>query len=39
MPVKLQLPEYQKFFGVQLQPLAVKKLFGVPAGEFSDQVS
>ena len=37
-PVTLQLPEQQKFFGVQLQPLAVKKIFGVPAGEFSDSV-
>lgn len=37
-PVQLQLPEQQRFFGVQLQPLAVKKIFGVPACEFSDKV-
>lgn len=37
-PVQLQLPEQQKFFGVQLQPLAVKKIFGIPAGEFTDMV-
>ena len=38
VPVTLQLPEQQEFFGVQLQPLAVKKIFGVPAGEFSDSL-
>lgn len=37
-PVQLQLPEQQKFFGVQLQPLAIKKIFGIPAGEFTDTV-
>jgi len=37
-PVTLQLPEQQKFFGVQLQPLAVRKIFGIPAGEFSDSL-
>ena len=37
-PVQIQLPEQQKFFGVQLQPLAVKKIFGIPACEFSNMV-
>jgi len=37
-PVQIELPEHQKFFGVQLQPLSVKKIFGVPACEFSDSV-
>ena len=37
-PVQIELPEQQKFFGVQLQPLSVKKIFGVPACEFSDNV-
>ena len=37
-PVQIQLPEQQKFFGVQLQPLAVKKVFGAPASEFSNMV-
>ena len=37
-PVKIQLPDQQKFFGVQLQPLATKKIFGTPAGEFSNMV-
>ena len=37
-PVQIRLPEQQKFFGVQLQPLAVKKIFKVPAGEFTDKV-
>lgn len=37
-PVQLQLPEQQMFFGIQFQPLAVKKFFGIPACEFSDRV-
>ena len=37
-PVQLQLPERQMFFGIQLQPLAVKKILGTPAGEFSDTI-
>lgn len=37
-PLQVQLPEHQQFFGVQLQPLAVKKIFGIPACEFSDTV-
>lgn len=36
IPIQLQLPEQQVFFGVRLQPLAVKKIFGTPACEFSD---
>ncbi|MGZ8524431.1 MAG: helix-turn-helix domain-containing protein [Chitinophagaceae bacterium] len=35
-PVQLRLPEQQKFFGVQFHPLAVKKIFRIPACEFSD---
>jgi len=38
VPIKLGLPQQQKFFGVQLQPLMVKKILGVPAGEFTDKV-
>jgi len=37
-PVQLQLPEQQMFLGIQLQPLAVKKILGIPAGEFSDMI-
>ena len=37
-PAQLLLPEQQLFFGIQLQPLSVKKLFGIPAREFSDLV-
>ena len=37
-PVQIRLPEHQKFFGVQLQPLAVKKIFRVAACEFSNNV-
>ena len=35
-PIQLQLPEKQVFFGVVFQPLAIKKIFGSPACEFSD---
>jgi AraC-like DNA-binding protein len=35
-PIQIQLPEKQVFFGVIFQPLAIKKIFGSPAGEFSD---
>jgi len=38
VPVQLQLPERQLFLGLQLQPLAVKKILGIPAGEFSDMI-
>lgn len=36
VPIQLQPPEQQVFFGVQLQPLAVKEIFGTPASEFSN---
>jgi AraC-like DNA-binding protein len=35
-PISLQLPKHQFFFGIQLQPLAVKKIFAVPGSEFLD---
>ena len=35
-PIQLQLPERQLFFGVVFQPLAIKRIFKIPAGEFSD---
>jgi AraC-like DNA-binding protein len=38
VPVELQLPERQMFLGIQLQPLAVKKILGTPAGEFSNTI-
>lgn len=38
VPVQIQLPEKQMFLGVQLQPLAVRKILGIPAGEFSDMI-
>jgi AraC-like DNA-binding protein len=34
MPVSINLPRHQSFFGVRLQPLAIKKMLNVPAGEF-----
>ena len=34
IPIQVQLPKQQVFFGVQLQPLAIKKIFGSPACEF-----
>lgn len=37
-PVQIQLPVQQEFFGVQLRPLAVKKLLGNPASEFFNTV-
>lgn len=35
-PIDVVLPRHQLFFGVQFQPLAIGKLFGMPAGEFAD---
>ena len=35
-PIKLDLNDQQEFFGVRFQPLAIKKLFRIPASEFSD---
>jgi AraC-like DNA-binding protein len=35
-PVEIQLPRQQVFFGVVLQPLAVKKILKHPAGSFAD---
>ncbi|GAB2812136.1 hypothetical protein GCM10027043_09560 [Ferruginibacter profundus] len=35
-PVQIRLPRQQVFFGVVLQPLSIKKIFGCPAGEFAD---
>ncbi|MEO6001253.1 MAG: AraC family transcriptional regulator [Chitinophagaceae bacterium] len=34
-PIQLKLPKQQVFFGVVFQPLAIKKIFGSPACEFS----
>lgn len=36
LPIQLQLPTQQEFFGVRLQPVAVKKVFGAPGCEFLD---
>lgn len=38
VPVRIQLPERQLFFGVQFQPLAVKKILRTPACAFSDTI-
>jgi AraC-like DNA-binding protein len=38
VPVQLHLPVRQTFFGIRLKPLAVKKILGIPAGEFSDLI-
>ena len=35
-PIQVQLPRHQIFFGILFQPLAIKKIFGSPASEFSD---
>lgn len=36
VPIQLQPPGQQVFFGVQLKPSAVKEIFGIPASEFSN---
>ena len=36
LPIHLRLPSQQQFFGVRLQPLAVKKIIGAPGCEFLD---
>jgi AraC-like DNA-binding protein len=35
-PIQVRLPKQQIFFGVLFQPLAIRKIFGSPAGEFSN---
>jgi len=35
VPIQVRLPKQQVFFGVLFQPLAVGKIFGCPAAEFS----
>jgi AraC-like DNA-binding protein len=37
--VTLQLPAHQHFFGVALQPAAVKKLLGAPSGAFHNAIT
>lgn len=37
LPLQLQLPEKQYYFGVQFHPVVIKQLLGVPAGEFTNQ--
>ncbi len=37
-PVQLQLPKNQVFFGVVFQPMAIKKIFKIPAGEFTNML-
>jgi AraC-like DNA-binding protein len=37
LPIGVSLPERQTFFGVQLQPMAVKHLLRAPGKEFSDR--
>jgi AraC-like DNA-binding protein len=37
-PVKLNLPFRHEFFGVQLQPTAIKHILGVPSKEFTDDI-
>jgi len=35
-PINLQFNNHQTFFGVRLQPLAIRKILGIPAKEFCD---
>ncbi len=37
-PLYVQLPERQQYFGVQLQPTAVKKILQTPASLFADTI-
>ena len=36
VPIRIQPPKRQVFFGIHLQPLAAKRLFKTPAGQFAD---
>lgn len=36
VPIQVQLPEHQVFFGVLFQPLAIRKIFKSHASEFAD---
>lgn len=36
LPIQMQLPKHRFFFGVELQPVAVKRLLKIPAAEFAD---
>ena len=38
VPILLRPPDHQLFFGVQLQPSAVKEIFGASASEFSNKL-
>jgi AraC-like DNA-binding protein len=35
-PVRLYIPAHHFFFGVQFHPVAIRHLFGIPAGEFTN---
>jgi AraC-like DNA-binding protein len=37
-PIQIHLPARQIFFGVQFHPFAIKKIFKLPAREFTDNV-
>jgi AraC-like DNA-binding protein len=39
IPIQLQAPKHQAFFGVNLYPAAVKKLLNVPCGEFLNAIT
>lgn len=36
LPIYLNLPQHQTFFGIQFHPVVIKHLFNVPAGEFTN---
>jgi len=38
VPIQIQLPAHQVFFGIQFHPLAIKKILKVPGNEFSNDV-
>lgn len=37
--IRVHIPSYQSFFGIELQPAAVKKLLKTPSGEFLNEVT
>lgn len=38
IPLRIQLPQQQKFLGIRLQPMSIKNFLKVPASEFSDDI-
>ncbi len=37
IPIQVQWPTFQCFFGIEFHPLAIKKMLGIPPAEFANQ--